>query len=182
MTNDEIVKLNQSYSETIQYDPSWKEDSGFYISRKFAGSEDETRLPMSEWNFIKTVTVTAILVREIQNIDINQGVTKVIFYQQPIRYTIEGKDSKEWFLKLETFKNPDDRFKRRIARVFLKNADTGQANEAPLPNALFDPSSMPFLCVEKLKAQRIKKTELEAIFKNGLCLGFFSLELTNKIT
>lgn len=166
------------YSERIQYD---FEKGEFYISRTFAGEEGELKLPLSTWNLVKTVSVYAVLVREVQNIDINQGVTKIIYYQQPITYTIEGRDSKEWFLRLEQIKDPDDRFKKVLCKVFLKNADTGQTNEAPLPNALFEPSSMPFLTVTKLKAVRIKKETLNTLLKDGNCLGIYNLEMINRI-
>lgn len=168
-----------NYNEQIAYD---FEKGEFYISRKKSGSEEEEKLSMSTWNFVKTITVFALLVRTVENLDINVGTSRTVYYQQPIQYTIDEKNGKEWFLRLETFVNPDDRFKRKIARVFLKNADTGQCNECPLPNALFDFASMPFLSVEKLPSKRIKTEDLEQLFKSGLCLGFFNLEMLNKLT
>ena len=159
--------MSTSYSETLKWSPDWKEDSGFYISRTRTGSMSEERFPLSHWHLSKEVTVQIVLMRVVENIDINQGLQRKIFYVQDLTYKIESKLGKDYYLRLEKQKEFEDRFNKVLAKVYLQNVNRGFTSEAPLPNTLFNTSSMPFLTIEKGKATRLKKGELEPLLKNG---------------
>jgi hypothetical protein len=172
------IPKQKSYSEKIKWNPT----DGFYISRTFADKSEEEKLPLSTWNFVKSAEVVAILIRTIPNLDLDEGETRKVFYVLPIKYTISSEeDGETWYLREEVYKQFDSKFESfSYVRVYLKNLDSSQGSECPIPSVLYEKSTFPFLKIEKLKSHRLKKGELEPILKSGRCCGFFNVDMTQR--
>lgn len=162
--------------EIIDYDS----EHGFHIKKSKSPRDPNPEiLTMESQGFMKEMTVHVCVCREMETTSFERP-TRTIFYDLPLTYKVEGKDSREFYLKKETTRDPDDRFNKVFARVFIKDADTGSCQSAPMPNALFEQSSFPFLTVTRGKAKKITKTEIGELLKNGECLGIYDTSLTNR--
>ena len=162
---------------TIEYDNKF---GGFYVRETVGPNSKEFKpIKMSDAGYLKTLEVHVLVVREMETESYEQQ-KRTIFYDLPLTYKIEGKNSEEFFLVKETTRDPSDRLNRVYARVFLKDADTGGCQMSPMPNQLFQQDTFPWLTITKGKARIIEKEEITELLTNGTCLGIFDSTLTNR--
>lgn len=165
--------------ETIAFDFEKQE---FYIKRAkttdFSGKVE--KLPLSTWGFTKEATVQAVIFREIPSLDLEKK-TRKLFYAMELTYSIDSK-FKELMLKVEPQKCSLDRFEITFSRVHVKDLNTGSSQEAPIPNANYEPQTMPFLSIKKGKAKLLKHSELNELLKSSVCCGIFNEDMSLKKT
>ncbi len=165
-----------SKAEKIGYDP--KTDEYFVLRYEADKLEQGEHLPLSTWNLVKSVTVSALIVRKIEQTSFETPV-RTLFYELPLTYEIEPK-AKEFYLSIQDSLSEDP--SRKLVKVYIKNVDNGSAYECPLPNSMFKQEDMPFLTITKGKAKRLKKNEVYDLLLSKKCIGMFDYKMENRFT
>lgn len=126
----------------------------------------------------KTVTVSAIVVRQIPSVDLELG-SKILYYELPITYEIITKeDETTWLVKSNQpiyERDREDITQKKIilvsnlAKVFLRQYEiTCEVTPSSLNTKAY-----PFLKITKGKSKRITKEQASELLKSGSCLGVF---------
>jgi hypothetical protein len=169
--------------EQIKYDI---ENDEFFVEKSSGYGNDEKfeKLPLSSWGLQKQFTVYVHVSRKIQTEEYENPV-KVLNYKIPITYTIQNIESgKTVYLKMvqQGFDTPQrDNPKSAWVSLMLRDVNTGVTQFSPMPNSLYK-GEFPFLATEVGKAIELHtKQDILALWRSGLCLGFYDAKIENFI-